>query len=129
MPELIEESDSYVVPSAYVPTKGEAQQSVAQKSRRRGFGAVAAPAAATSLPSSNNNQTPAAAKTRSGSSSKLALLLGILGGIILIAGIVLVFIKPPLLGILAIVLGASLTFMGLYSGRYSEEPDYDIVES
>ncbi|QNV36919.1 hypothetical protein [Rothia terrae] len=130
VPELIEEADSYVVPDAYVPTEGESQQNASTKSRRRGFGATVAPVAAVaSVPSRSKKQSEKAPQEGTGSSSKLAALLGVLGGLILTFGIVLVFVKPPLLGILAIVLGASLAFMGLYFGRYNEEPEYDIVDS
>lgn len=51
------------------------------------------------------------------------MLLGVIGGIVLVIGLVLIFYKP-MLGILGVVLGASVAFLALFFGRensYDEE--------
>ncbi|MBM7050572.1 hypothetical protein [Rothia sp. ZJ1223] len=124
VPELIAESDHYEVPAAYIPSEGETQQVSAPKKRRAFGGSAASPAPV----SAADNPVETSTASAPAFSSRLAALLGVFGGLILAGGIVLIFTRPLLLGILGTVLGASLVLMGLHFGRYSTT-DTDAAES
>lgn len=125
VPELVPVADHYEVPDGFVPTEGELNRDAPRTSKKRRTKA--------SLSNSNAHQVPHQAASSSEASlghqengistqNRLPLLVGIIGALILIAGIVAVFFKP-LIGVLLIVLGGSMAFLGLFFGRDTEEYD------
>lgn len=122
LPELLPAAPSYEVPPAYVPTEGEATRSNAPKKKRSLM--PSRPAAADQTPTETGAYEIADTdNSNSLGLQRISVLLGLVGGLILVTGLVLVFFKP-LLGILGIVLGASVAFLALFVGRdnsYTEE--------
>lgn len=123
VPELLAEAEHYDVPPAYVPTEGESNRDLpkASKKQRRGSGKAAV------QPTSHVASTQQAADaplpdTGSGiaPTNRLPLLVGLVGALILLAGIITVFFKP-LMGVILIIFGGSLVFLGLFFGRGEEE--------
>lgn len=121
VPELVAVAETYEVPDAYLPTEGEQHRVTAPKKKRGLMG---------SRPAAENTQQEGAEKdggAQTGAAplglQRMAILLGVLGGILLVTGLVLIFYKP-MLGILGVVLGASIAFLALFFGRdntYDEE--------
>ena len=122
LPELLPAAPSYEVPPAYVPTEGEATRSNAPKKKRSLM--PSRPATADQAPTETGAYEIADTdNSNSLGLQRISVLLGLVGGLILVTGLVLVFFKP-LLGILGIVLGASVAFLALFVGRdnsYTEE--------
>lgn len=124
VPELVDPAESYNVPDAYIPTEGENHRSASTGKRKRNLltgrnassDTAVAPDASTGTQAESNDSTPLELQ-------RISVLLGIFGGLILVAGLVLIFFKP-MLGILGVVLGASVAFLALFFGRdnsYTEE--------
>lgn len=121
LPELLPAAPSYEVPPAYVPTEGEATRSNTPKKKRSLMPSRPAAAEHAALEANGAEAEPTAAHSLG--LQRISVLLGLVGGLILVTGLVLVFFKP-LLGVLGIVLGASIAFLALFFGRdnsYTEE--------
>lgn len=120
VPELLPLADNYDVPDAYVATDGELHRASTTKKKRGFIGSR--PASETG----NVQDSPDQDSTTPGAPlglQRIAVLLGVIGGIVLVIGLVLIFYKP-MLGILGVVLGASVAFLALFFGRensYDEE--------
>lgn len=116
VPDLVETAESYDVPDAYQPTDGETnRQNTAPKKKRGLVGSLASSPAST--PEETSAATGSVARGRSlAPDRRLPILLAIVGALILIGGIFAVMWKP-LLGVVGLVLGASLLFLALAMDR------------
>lgn len=119
VPELLPDGLDFEVPLAYRPTEGEAQRELQPKKKRslmsyRSAEAEAGLAEGDVSADQGLSDQPLALR-------RVAVLLGLFGGLLLATGLVLVFFRP-LLGVVAIVVGASLAFVSLFFGR---EKGYD----
>lgn len=116
VPDLLPVSDSYEVPSAFEPTEGELNRAAATKKKRGLVGSLTGShVAGQQTQAADANDVPGSHRVAS-PDRRLAILLGVIGALILLAGIFLCFWQP-LLGVVAIVLGVSVAFMALYMGR------------
>lgn len=122
VPELLPETETFEVPGSYEPTEGELNRQNPSKKKRGLVGSFSAGGGIAS-------QSSGSVEVKSGAgvenpNRRIALLLGIVGALILIGGVFVVFAEP-MLGILAIVLGASIVFLGLFMGRPPVEATSD----
>lgn len=129
LPELLPEADEYDVPDAFVPSEGEAHRESAPKKRRSLIPGRSAAAADTANHESTdwNNQEESDYPAQSLGLQRISVLTGILGGLILTAGLVMIFFKP-MLGILGVVLGASIAFLALFYGRDNSYDEEEVSE-
>lgn len=118
VPELLPLADSYDVPDAYVATDGELHRASTTKKKRGFIGSRAASETGEAQDSQDQELATTGAPI---GLQRIAVLLGVVGGIVLVIGLVLIFYKP-MLGILGVVLGASVAFLALFFGR---ENSYD----
>lgn len=114
VPELLPETGTFEVPESYEPTEGELNRQNPLKKKRGLVGSF-------SVGGSTASDSSSSVEVKSGAgvenpNRRIALLLGIVGALILIGGVFLVFAEP-MLGISAIVLGASIVFLGLFMGK------------
>lgn len=114
VPELLPETETFEVPESYEPTEGELNRQNPLKKKRGLVGSFSAGGG-------NASESSGSVEVKSGAgvenpNRRIALLLGIVGALILIGGVFVVFAEP-MLGISAIVLGASIVFLGLFMGR------------
>ncbi len=120
VPELLPDTDSFEVADAFVPTEGEKhRQHLAAGKKRRGLvGSLTPPPA----PPTQESPAPVTSENKRSTSptQRMTLLLGILGGLIFIVGVIVLFSRP-MIGIVAIVLGTSILFLGIYMNRVTEE--------
>lgn len=129
LPELLPEADEYDVPDAFVPSEGEAHRESAPKKKRSLIPGRSASVADTA------NHESATWKDQDESDypapplglQRISVLMGILGGLILTAGLVMIFFKP-MLGILGLVLGASIAFLALFYGRDNSYDEEEVSE-
>lgn len=122
VPELLPETENFEVPESYEPTEGELNRQNLSKKKRGLVGSF-------SVGGSTASDSSSSVEVKSGAgvenpNRRIALLLGIVGALILIGGVFVVFAEP-MLGILAIVLGASIVFLGLFMGRPPMEATSD----
>lgn len=122
VPELLSETENFEVPESYEPTEGELNRQNLSKKKRGLVGSF-------SVGGSTASDSSSSVEVKSGAgvenpNRRIALLLGIVGALILIGGVFVVFAEP-MLGILAIVLGASIVFLGLFMGRPPMEATSD----
>lgn len=110
LPQLKAKQDSYDLDPSYVPSEAEEDPSLKRAASLQRE-------AERSHPVSHGSSSAAlAGYSEHRSDARSAWGLGVLGLLILILGIVLVFFKP-VLGVLGIIVGASVAFVGLYLGR------------
>ncbi|OIJ34924.1 hypothetical protein BK826_10005 [Rothia kristinae] len=127
LPPLVPEQEHYELEDAYRPSHAEKHP----ESRR-----PAAPAPEDPAPSARNAprreaqrrparrragsssapRSPRAPRAQKGPNQRIGWLIGVLGALVLLAGVVLLFVRP-VLGILGLLLGGSLAFCGLYLAR------------
>lgn len=125
LPELLAPAASYDVPDAYVATEGENLRGSAPKKKRTLLPTRAGSPAPSADPADQADVADGAETHQPASIGlqRISVLLGIAGGLILAIGLVTIFYKP-MLGILCVVLGASVAFAALFFGRdnsYTEE--------
>ncbi|WP_421084070.1 hypothetical protein [Rothia nasimurium] len=129
LPELLAPAPAYDVPAAYIATEGENQRGTVPKKKRTLLPARTSSPAPTV---DTSDQVEAAEGTESNPPASLGLqrisvLLGIAGGLTLAIGLVTIFYKP-MLGILCVVLGASVAFAALFFGRDNSFTDDEVSE-
>lgn len=122
VPELLPETENFEVPESYEPTEGELNRQNLSKKKRGLVGSFSV-GGGTASDSSSSVEVKSGAGVEN-PNRRIALLLGIVGALILIGGVFVVFAEP-MLGILAIVLGASIVFLGLFMGRPPMEATSD----
>lgn len=115
LPELVPVAESYDVGPAYRPTAGENARAVSGK-KKRSLKAVRSGGQDVGEPVAVAAGERSVASGASLGLQRVSTLLGLVGGLVLAVAIVLVFFKP-LLGVLGIVLGASVVFLALFFGR------------
>ena len=106
---------------SYKPTAGELHRQNSPK-KKRGF---VSSLTNTAAPEETMGSVTVTNTRIENPHQRVAVLLGIVGALILIVGVVLVF-PQPLTGIIGIVLGVSVIFLGLFMGRspLSESEEY-----
>lgn len=121
VPELLPPADSYEISDSYKPTTGELHRQNSPK-KKRGF---VSSLTNTAAPEETMGSVTVTNTRIENPHQRVAVLLGIVGALILIVGVVLVF-PQPLTGIIGIVLGVSVIFLGLFMGRspLSESEEY-----
>lgn len=126
LPELLPEAARYEVPNAYVPSEGENQRENAPKKKRSIIPSRSSTPTDTPVSHGVNTWNTGTDLEHSDISlglQRVAILTGVLGGLILATGVILIFFKP-ILGILGIILGASVASLAFFYGRdhsYNEE--------
>lgn len=131
LPTLLPESDEYDIPDAFIPSEGETHRENTPKKKRSLIpgrsSATTADSAATHDFTARNQQADSDYPAPSLGLQRISVLMGILGGLILTAGLVLIFFKP-MLGILGVVLGASIAFLALFYGRDNSYDEEEVSE-
>ncbi|MFI9478373.1 hypothetical protein [Rothia kristinae] len=134
LPPLVPEQEHYELEDAYRPSHAEKHP----ESRRPAAPAPEDPtASAQRAPRREAERRPArrragsasaprasrAPRAQRGPNQRIGWLVGVLGALVLLAGVVLLFVRP-VLGVLGLLLGGSLAFCGLYLARLdvAEQP-------
>lgn len=123
VPELLPESDHYDVPDSYKATEGELNRQSGTKKKRSLVGSFSPSAPTEQRAVSSTKATAPAVHPQ----KRMGTLLAIIGALLVLAGFVLVLAKP-IIGILAIVLGASVAFLGVYTSRSIEAGSEDSLD-
>ncbi|WP_269928132.1 hypothetical protein [Kocuria massiliensis] len=110
LPQLKAKQDSYDLDPSYVPSEAEEDPSLKRAASPK------AEAERTHPATHGSSSAALAGYSEHRTDARSAWGLGALGLLILFLGVVLIFFKP-VLGVLGIIVGASVAFVGLYLGR------------
>ncbi|WP_178945649.1 DUF2273 domain-containing protein [Kocuria sp. TGY1127_2] len=109
VPQLKPRQETYELDPAYVPTEAEADPDL-KRPPKPGEEPYRA------YPLTHGSTAASGGRSSRHGDYRTAIGLGALGALLVILGIVFVFFKP-VLGVLGILIGASIAFVGLYIGR------------